>query len=58
MTLITFKFKDDEREIEITLMPKSVTHTEITACYMDFLRAAGFMIPYVTDPDICDLALD
>ena len=54
----TFLYESDSRRVEMSFTPKGDTHREITTIYMDFLRANAFTIPFVEEPDICDLAID
>ena len=54
----TFTYESESRRVEISFTPDSDTHMAVTTIYMDFLRALGYTIPSISDPDICDLAID
>ena len=54
----TFIYESADRRVEMSFTPEGDTHHDITSVYIDFLRALGYTIPAIQDPDICDLAID
>ena len=63
MSTYTFIYESGEEEaeaasIEMALTPSNPTHFEITEFYMRFLRACGYAIKNVDQPDINDLAYE
>lgn len=55
----TFSYTTNDCEdcsVKITFTPASLTHHEITEYFGRFLRACGFYIKSLDEPDINDLA--
>ena len=53
----TFIYESEGRRVAMEFTPDGDTHVAVTTMYIDFLRSLGYTIPYIYDPNICDLAL-
>ena len=48
---------EDGTEVSVSI-GNSITHFEVTEAYIQFLRACGFAVPMMSEPNVMDMTDD